>query len=424
MSAGALVGLEARAVDPAAYALGGRPPRAALRPASAAEVAEALRAAGRDGMGVVPWGGGTAIARERALERYDLALDLGALDRILEYDPEDFTLTAQCGATLETLCATLAARRQELPLESPLAARATLGGVLAANASGPRRLRFGAPRDRILGARIALADGTPVRSGGKVVKNVAGFALHRLLCGSGGTLAVFLEASLKLAPAPAARAALIFGSTRDQLLEARRWSFLPRLEPSFVTVLGAEAARGLPPEARVSAAFLVAIGLEDDAARVAEQERVVAAALGTPAMRLEDDAVVALTQALADADTRATPRLTFTSAHNTPAALAPLLDDPLAARLVFHAAAGRLHWYPGGRDGSETPDRQDSPDPSDGSEPVRELFRHGFTLIGATGAVRAEPAIPPEAAVLALRARIRQALDPAGILALGGPQAA
>ena len=186
----------ARAVDAARYAIAGKLPRVALRPAAAGEVAEALRAAGRDGLGAVPWGGGTALALGQPPERYDVALDLTAFDRVVEYEPEDFTVTAECGVTLATLRATLAARGQELPLEGARAEAATLGGVLAANASGPRRLRFGAPHDRILGGHFALADGTLARSGGKVVKNVAGYALHRLLCGSRGGPGVLVAGGL------------------------------------------------------------------------------------------------------------------------------------------------------------------------------------------------------------------------------------
>jgi len=217
-----------RVVDPAAYALGGVAPRLALRPADREEVAEAMGAAARDGLRVVPWGGGVALAHQPPPARYDLALDLTGLDRIAEYDPEDYTLTAECGATVASLRAALAARGQELPLEAPNASRATLGGVLAADASGPRRLRFGAPHDRILGARFVLADGTLVRSGGKVVKNVAGYGTHRLLCGSRGGLAVMVEASFKLAPAPEARIALVQVPAARTLAVERRGRLIGR----------------------------------------------------------------------------------------------------------------------------------------------------------------------------------------------------
>jgi glycolate oxidase FAD binding subunit len=189
-------------------------------------------------------------------ERYDLALDLTALDRIVEFEPEDLTLTAECGVTIETLRARLVAAGQELPLEASLPARATLGGVLATNASGPRRRRFGAPRDRILGARFALSDGTLARAGGRVVKNVAGYGIHRLLCGSRGGLGVIVEASLKLLPAPASRVALVYAARASEIADATRWTFLSRLEPAIVSVvvgaLGAAAYGGLSLQQRRS----------------------------------------------------------------------------------------------------------------------------------------------------------------------------
>jgi FAD/FMN-containing dehydrogenase len=390
-----------RAVDPRAYALGPFEPKLALRPANAEEVAEALAAAARERFKVVPWGGATRLRRSLPAQGYDVALDLSGLARIVEYDPEDLTLTAECGATLASLRSALAAKGQELPLESPDAARATLGGTLAWNGSGPRRLRLGAPADRILGARFALTGGTLARTGGKVVKNVAGFAVHRLLCGSRGGLAVILEASLKLLPAPARRVALTYGMTRWQVAGAARWAGLPRLEPAFVSVLGNAAAAGLPANARVDAPFVAVIGLEDDAAWVAEQEARIAAALGAPAARVEGEEVIALAQTLADAEHGAMPSLTFTSAHHTPAGLAPLLDSPGAERLVFHAPAGRLHWFPGDEDASRL---------------ARVGLAAGYTLIGSAGRVPFEAPIPPEAAVTALRERLRLALDPATAL--------
>jgi len=103
---GATQGLDvAPAVDPGRYAMGGRPPRAALRPASAQQAAEALRVAARDRLAVVPWGGGVGLAHDDGAPRYDLALDLTGLDAIVEYDPEDLTLTAQCGVTVAAHCA-------------------------------------------------------------------------------------------------------------------------------------------------------------------------------------------------------------------------------------------------------------------------------------------------------------------------------
>src|SRR5262249_37694713 len=156
--------------------------------------------------------------------------------------------------------------------------------------------------DRLLGARFALGDGTLARAGGKVVKNVAGHAVHRLLCGSGGGLAAILEASLKLLPGPETRRALVFGMKGWEIGDAARWKDLPRLEPSLVSVVGRVATSALPESARVDAPFVAIVGFEDDRAWVAEQEQRVTAALGAPAARLDGDAVVALAQALADAE--------------------------------------------------------------------------------------------------------------------------
>jgi glycolate oxidase FAD binding subunit len=318
--------------------------------------------------------------------------------------------------TIAALRATLAARWQELPLEAPHANRATLGGTLAANASGPRRLRFGSTRDRILGARYALGDGTLARTGGRV------YALHRLMCGSRGGLAAILEASLKLLPAPAARAALVYEADHGMLADAARWADLPRLEPAGLTVApraaveagaeggGAHPAGVAPPRAAEGAGngaetLAVVVGLEENAEWCAEQERRVVAALGRPAARIAGDAVTALWQRLSDLEAAPGPRLTFATSDNTPAGLAPALAAARGARILFHAPAGRLHLL------GALPDPQ---------AVVEELSRAGFALIDrhACGSVR--PAVEPFDAVRALRARIRAAVDPGGRFALGG----
>lgn len=401
----------ARALDPSRYGASGAAPRLALRPATRDEVVEAMRAAARDGLTVIPFGGPPDSALVADLPRFDLALDLSALDRVVEYEPEDLTLTAECGVTLATLRAALAARGQELPLESPGGGRTTLGGTLAANASGPRRLRFGAPRDRILGARFVLGEGTLARSGGKVVKNVAGYALHRLLCGSRGALAILLEASLKLAPRPARREALLYSATAEQLRDGARWAELPRLEPALLTVLGGSATQ-LDGTGSVRAPFVVVVGFEDDAAWVEEQIARTTKCLGAPDVRRGGDEAETLWQVLADREELAAARLTFTAAHNTPAALTPLLDSadraaPDSVRgdgFVFHAPAGRLHLFPAA---------------GTAQAEVERLAAHGFTLIGARGAGEIAPVLPPQQAVLDLRARIRAELDPEHRFALG-----
>jgi glycolate oxidase FAD binding subunit len=397
------LGLDAaRAADPSRYAIGGRAPRVAVRPATGDELSEALRAAARDGLAVVPWGGGTSVVLDAPPERYDAALDLTGLDRVIEYEPQDLTLTAECGVTMASLRATLAARGQELPIEGAHAERATLGGALAANTSGARRLRFGSPRDRLLGATFVLGDGTRARTGGKVVKNVAGFGIHRLLCGSRGALAAIATASLKLAPAPASRVALVYEASAAELVDAERWSSLPRLEPAAMTVLGAEAARAAG--SATARDFAVIVGLEDDSAWVAEQERRIGSRLGAPANRRVGDDAAGLIQRLADVSDPPGSRVSLTTAWNSPSALGVLKDDPLARHVVFHVLAGRLHVFP---------------EPSAAAGAVMSLTRSGFAAIDARGVGALEPAVPGLAAVGSIRSRIREALDPGHTWAFG-----
>jgi glycolate oxidase FAD binding subunit len=135
----------------------------------------------------------------------DLRLD--GMGRILEHEAGDLTCTVEAGIRLSALQAALAPAGQRLSLDPP--GDPTVGGLLAGNLSGPLRYRFGAPRDLVLGVTLVLADGTVANSGGKVVKNVAGYDLARLVCGSLGKLALIARASLRLHPLPASTRTLV-----------------------------------------------------------------------------------------------------------------------------------------------------------------------------------------------------------------------
>ncbi len=196
---------------------GGAPPTA--RPADEAQLADLLARAAADGLRVVPTGSGSRLAwcrPEVVGDGVDLLLSLARLDDILEYVPGDGTITARAGCPWERLEATVAEGGHLLTPATAQPALATLGGTLAAGHSGLDRYRFGPLRHHVLGARVMLADGTLAQSGGRLVKNVAGFDLHRLYCGSRGTLCILLEASLRLFPAPERRLVLV---TADESLE-------------------------------------------------------------------------------------------------------------------------------------------------------------------------------------------------------------
>jgi glycolate oxidase FAD binding subunit len=188
--------------DPGACAIDGLVPGLAVSPSRPADVAEALKLAAESAAVVVPWGGGTQQSIGAAPERFDLALDLRGLNHILEYEPADLTVTVEAGMRLSELQRLLGERGQWLPLDPPLPETATIGGILATNASGPTRHSRGTARDLVIGMSIALANGDIVKSGGRVVKNVAGYDMAKLQIGALGTLGVILHATFKVSPLP------------------------------------------------------------------------------------------------------------------------------------------------------------------------------------------------------------------------------
>ena len=206
-----------------AYAIDGAVPALALRPQSRTEVAALLAAANESGLVVVPQGGRTALRLGRPLERYDIALDLTGLDQVIAYEPADLTLTVEAGLSLERLQALLGRQAQYLSADPPPHDGVTVGGMLATARPGAWRGLLPAARDLILGVQVALPDGTLVRSGGRVVKNVSGYDLHRLHTGALGAFGVIVEASLKVAPLPAATCS--FAVRCDQLAQAEALAF-------------------------------------------------------------------------------------------------------------------------------------------------------------------------------------------------------
>jgi glycolate oxidase FAD binding subunit len=189
------------------------------------------------------------------------------LVRVLEHDPGDLTCTVESGVRLSELQALLAASGQRLSLDPP--GDPTVGAVLARNVSGPLRHRFGAPRDLVLGATLVLADGTVANAGGKVVKNVAGYDLARLVCGSEGRLALVARASFRLHPLPKAATTIVVdtddATTVAGLLLGSQLqpSALDVLHPGRVAVLFEGSARAVA--AQVGAAQALVGGEETDA---------------------------------------------------------------------------------------------------------------------------------------------------------------
>lgn len=179
--------------------------RETVTPSSAGEVADVLSATTG---AVVPVGAGTKSGWAAPPTSCDLLLRTAALDRIVEHMPGDLVVVAEAGVPLAALQAQLAEHHQMLALDPPEPG-ATLGGIVSANASGPRRLRYGTVRDLLIGVTVVLADGTTARSGGKVVKNVAGYDLGKLYTGAHGALGVVVSTTWRLHPLPAAAGAVV-----------------------------------------------------------------------------------------------------------------------------------------------------------------------------------------------------------------------
>jgi glycolate oxidase FAD binding subunit len=193
-----------RSADSAADAIGGVVPSFVAFPASTEEASALLRAAAAFDLAVVPRGAGTGLGWGTPPSACDLVIDLQAMDQVLEHAAGDLVARVQAGATIGHLASVLASAGQELVLDVP--ADATVGGVVATGTAGPRRFRYGAPRDLLIGITIVRADGVVAHAGGKVVKNVAGYDLGKLFSGSQGTLGLITEATFRLHPRPAAAA--------------------------------------------------------------------------------------------------------------------------------------------------------------------------------------------------------------------------
>jgi glycolate oxidase FAD binding subunit len=186
-------------------AVGGVPATWVASPADADEVAEVLRLAGRRGLAVVARGAGTKLDWGGAPARVDVLLDTGRLTGVVDHAPGDLVVTVRAGTPLRDVQAALAAAGQRLALDPPSVrdgGAATVGGVLATGEAGPLRLRYGSGRDLLIGVEFVRADGAVAHSGGRVVKNVAGYDLGKLLCGAYGTLGLITTATFRLHPIP------------------------------------------------------------------------------------------------------------------------------------------------------------------------------------------------------------------------------
>src|SRR5499426_433688 len=255
-----------------------------LKPRDSKEVEDAVQWALADGKALEIVGGGSKRAIGRPAQT-DLTLDLSGLSGVTLYEPEELVLTAKAGTPLAEIEALVAARGQMLAFEPPdyggvlggERAHATLGGVLAANLAGPRRIKAGAARDHFLGFSAVSGRGEAFKSGGRVVKNVTGYDLCKLMAGSWGTLAVMTEATIKVLPRAETEASvLVLGLDALRAADAMAAAMGSSCDVSGAAHLPAEVA-GHVPEVAGAGGAVTALRVEGFAPSVAHRRRTLEA---------------------------------------------------------------------------------------------------------------------------------------------------
>ena len=217
-----------------------------VRPASPEELADTLGTAAGARNSIRIDGASSKAGMAGAVPKADTVVSTASLNRVLEYDPRDLTISVEAGLPWSDLTKLLANDRQMIPIDPPFSDRATVGGVIAANTSGPRRRLYGSVRDMVIGMKFATLEGKIVQSGGMVVKNVAGLDMAKLMIGSFGTLAAVAVVNFKLTPIPrATRSFMMRFQTAKEAIEARDRILGGVLQPTAIDVLNDAAAKRL-----------------------------------------------------------------------------------------------------------------------------------------------------------------------------------
>jgi glycolate oxidase FAD binding subunit len=273
------------------FAVDGILPKAVIYPTSLSQAAEAMKLANAEKWAVVPWGGGTKMRLGRVPARVDLVLSTSRMDKVIDIDVANLTVTAQAGVKLgdlqdllggtenrcffplatdlkeqgDYMCSSRDYKGAFLPLDPPSSDRATLGGIIASNSTGPKRLRYGLPRDLVLGIRYVAPTGEIIGMGGKTVKNVSGYDVSKIMIGSLGTLGILGDMTFRLLPLPE-QAATVLASFAT-LAGAKAFSdgiLNSKLLPTSLEILNGPgfALSGLSDMKVPSGSWCVAIGLE------------------------------------------------------------------------------------------------------------------------------------------------------------------
>lgn len=359
-----------------------------VTPSSVGEVADILRAAGAKGTPVRPTGSEATAAHS------GIVLSTRELKGIEIYEPADLTLTASAGTTLGELETAVSAHGQFLPFDPPHAPRRTLGGLVATGDGGPLSSSYGATRDQVLGATLVTSAGSVLKLGGRVMKNVAGFDLVRLIVGSHGTLGVVVSASIRVFPKPEVDQMLVLHGEIPDLVDAARAVATASVVPASAVLAGTGAD---------SSGKLV-VRLHGRAPVVAADQAHIEGRVGRPFQVMEGEAARTVFEWVRDASSDDPVLLRLTA---LPAKLPQLIARGEDGSFVADVMTGRIRLAP-----RETTDSS-----------VRALIRRAFDLGGSARFLAAPPELshlahqPGPAATIA--DKVRAAFDPAGIFSTG-----
>lgn len=248
-----------------AFAIDGKKPKVILSPGTIAEVSKIVAYADEQRLSIIPMGNGSKMGTGGIPKKADILLLTTRLNRITDCDCDNLTLSAECGVTLDEVQKRLSQEGKGyfLPLDPPHAGKATLGGIVATNSSGPGRLLYGTARDLIIGTKAVFPNGDIVASGGKTVKNVSGYDLCKLLIGSYGTLGILCEITFKLLPLPEKTATLLLPfDTLEAAAQFSREILRSQYLPSSIEILNGLTKEKLSLPIDSQGNYLVAIGLD------------------------------------------------------------------------------------------------------------------------------------------------------------------
>jgi glycolate oxidase FAD binding subunit len=279
-----------------AFAVDGVVPRALVSPGSVEEVSKLMALAAAEKLGICPRGNGTKIATGLIPRKLDVVLSMLRINRVTEHDVPNLSLSVEAGLTLAALQKQLAGtgKGSFLPLDPPYTEKATIGGIIATNGSGPRRYLYNSARDLLLGVKAVLPNGDIVAFGGRTVKNVSGYDMTKLMVGSWGALGVITEITTKLLPLPEASATLL--SSFEDLAKAgslTRTVLHSVLLPSAMELMDEKAAAGLGGKSRYVVAFsLEGVGeaVDRQVAEIVEMAKIEGAT-DTKVLRGEEDRI-------------------------------------------------------------------------------------------------------------------------------------